>query len=339
VSRWIFFIAALLLAAALTTRPALAAGSTGDYAGRISAALAAMRDAQRHSGAARAHKLAAARALLPARVSVQLGGVRVHADLGVVRSDLATGHLARAAARLAAVRAALDAPSAHLSAPNQHNLAALDGILSRPPFVSPPDFWTALGRFLQGLVLRSPLGAVINAIGRLLHALLGSAAGPVERVLPIVAGLIVAAVLVFAAHRSFGTFVPHAALADEDREQGRRLDAAGARTRAAALAAAGNYREAARYVFLSTLLTLDEAGRLRIDATTGNRDVLRQARAVPHLAEALTPVVRGFELFWFGHAPVTRQDYERYRTLNERALAACRPVACRAPRARGGVAR
>src|SRR5918912_501692 len=234
VSHWIFFIATLVLAAALTTQPALAAGSTGDYAGRIS--------------------------------------------------------------------------------------AALDGILSRPPFVSPPDFWTALGRFLQGLVLRSPLGAVINAIGRLLHALLGSAAGPVETVLPIVAGLIVAAVLVFAAHRSFGTFLPRAALADEDREQGRRLDAAGARTRAAALAAAGKYREAARYVFLSTLLALDEAGRLRIDVTTGNRDVLRQARAVPHLAAALTPVVRGFELFWFGHAPVTRQDYERYRALNERAL-------------------
>ena len=329
-SRWIFFIAAVLLAAALTTRPAHAAtgriayAPTGDYAGRISAALAAVRDAQRHSGATRAHKLAAARALLPPRVSVQLGGVRVHADLGAVRSDLATGHLARAAARLAALRTALDAPAARLSAPNQHNLAALDGILSRPPFVSPPDFWTAIGAFLQRLVLRSPLGAVIDAISRLLHSLLGSTAGPVERVLPIVAGLIVAAVLVFAAHRSFGTFVPHAALADEDREQERRLDAAGARARAAALAAAGDYREAARYVFLSTLLALDEAGRLRIDVTTGNRDLLRQSRAVPHLAEALTPVVRGFELFWFGHAPVTRQDYERYRALNERALQVAR---------------
>ena len=328
-SRWIFCIAAVLLAAALTTQPAHAAGSTGDYAGRISAALAAVRDAQRDSGATRAHELAAARALLPPHVSVQLGGVRVHADLGAVRGDLATGHLARAAARLAALRTALDAPAARLSLPNQHNLAALDGILSRPPFVSPPDFWTALGEFLQRLVLRSPLGAVINAISRLLHSLLGSAAGPVERVLlkellVSVAGLIVAAVLVFAAHRSFGTFVPHAELADQDREEGRRLDAAGARARAATLAAAGDYREAARYVFLSTLLALDEAGRLRVDVTTGNRDVLRQARAVPHLAEALTPVVRGFELFWFGHAPVTRQDYERYRALNERALEVAR---------------
>ena len=182
----------------------------------------------------------------------------------------------------------------------------------------------AIGAFLQRLIMHSPLGAVINAIGRLLVSLLGSAAGPVATVVPIVAGLIVAAVLVFAAHRSFGTFVPQAALADEDREHGRRLDAAGARARAAALAAAAEYREAARYVFLSTLLALDEAGRLRIDVTTGNRDVLRQARAIPHLAAALTPVVRGFELFWFGHAPVTRQDYERYRALNERALEVAR---------------
>jgi Domain of unknown function (DUF4129) len=324
VSRWICSIAAVLLVAALTRQPALAAGSTGDYAGRISAALAAVRDAQRNSGVTRAHELAAARALLPPHVSVQLGGVRVHADLGAVRGDLVTGHLARAAARLAALRTALDAPAARLSAPNQHNLAALDGILSRPPFVSPPDFWTALGRFLQRLVLHSPLGAIINAISQLLHSLLGSAAGSVETVLPMVAGLIVAAVLVFAAHRSFGTFVPHAELADQAREEGRRLDASGARARAAALAAAGEYREAARYMFLSTLLALDEAGRLRVDVTTGNRDVLRQARAVPHLAEALTPVVRGFELFWFGHAPVTRQDYERYRALNERALEVAR---------------
>jgi hypothetical protein len=88
--------------------------------------------------------------------------------------------------------------------------------------------------------------------------------------------------------------------------------------------AAGEYREAARYVFLSTLLALDEAGRLRIDVTMGNRDVLRQARAVPYLAEALTPVVRRFELFWFGHTPVTRQDYERYRALYERALEVAR---------------
>jgi hypothetical protein len=227
VSRWICSIAALLLAVAFTAQPAHAAGRmqyapTDDYAGRISAALAAVRDAQRHSGATRAHELAAARALLPPHMSVQLGGVRVHADLSAVRGDLATGHLARATARLAALRTALDAPAARLSAPNQHNLAALDGILSRPPFVSPPDFWTALGRFLQRLVLRSPLGAVIDAISRLLHSLLGSAAGPVERVLlkellVSVAGLIVAAVLVFAAHRSFGTFVPHAALADGGR--------------------------------------------------------------------------------------------------------------------------
>ena len=89
--RWICSIAALLLAMALTTQPAHATAGrmqyapTGDYTGRISAALAAVRDAQHHSGATRAHKLAAARALLPPHVSVQLGGVQVHADLGAVR--------------------------------------------------------------------------------------------------------------------------------------------------------------------------------------------------------------------------------------------------------------
>jgi len=315
----------LLLLLALPPRTARAAESPSGYARRLSMALAAVRAAESASGAARAHDLSVARGLLPARLRAPVGGDVVSVDLGAVRRDLAAGRLRAAATRLAGMRAALDTPAARPAAPDARRLGDLDKILRGPPFTS-SDLWTTLGR----LVLGSPLGTVLGAVGRVLDGFFG-AVGAARRPggvgIKVVGGGGVGAARVFAATRLLTPFVPRATAGEDPFgvDAARlRVDAAAARNRATALAAAGAYREAARYVFLATLLALDEAGRLRIDEATGNRDVLRQARATPHLAEALTPVVRLFELFWFGHAPVTHEEYERYRLLSERALEAAR---------------
>lgn len=303
----------------LWAHPAQAAETPAAYAARLAAALSAVQDARQSSGTARLHALAAARALLPATVPVRAGAMLIQARLGAVRRDLNAGRLASAEQRLSALRAAVAAPSAGVAPPNARHLAALDTILRGPPFTTPPDLWTSISDFLQ----RSPLGALLDLLRRLWNSLLGSASD--SPLVPIVAGVIAAAALLFAVSRLFGRVVPQAGVAEEaENPLLTRLDAPAARQRAEALAASGQYREAARYTFLSTLLALDEAGRLRIDEATGNRDLLRQARATPLLAEALAPVVRGFDLFWFGHAPVNREEYERYRRLNERALQAAR---------------
>jgi len=315
----------LLLLLALPARIVCAADSSGGYARRLSMALSAVRTAERASGAARARDLSVARGLLPARLRARVGCDIVSVDLGLVRRDLVAGRLRTVDARLVGMRAALDTPAARPAAPDARRLGDLDKVLRAPPFTS-SDLWTTLGR----LVLGSPLGMVLGAVGRVLDGFfgaVGAARRPVVLLVEVVAGVVVAAALVFAATRLLTPFVPRATSGEDpfDVDVARiRVDAAGARTRAPALAAAGAYREAARYVFLATLLALDEAGRLRIDEATGNSDVLRQARATPHLAEALTPVVRLFELFWFGHAPVTREEYERYQRLSERALEAAR---------------
>ena len=296
----------------------LDADDASSYARRLSTALDAVRRAERGTGATRARDLALARGLLPPLLTVHQGGVTVRADLRAIRADVAAGRLSRAAARLAALRDALAAPAAQPAAPDHQRLHALDAILSGPPFATGQSLWTAIGDFIGNLVMHSPLGGLIDAIRRLL----GNAAG--SNAVPVVAGLVVAAALLFVARRSFGRVVPRVAVADDASAPGARLDAEAARARAATLAAGGDFREAARYVFLATLLALDEAGKLRIDSAAGNRDLLRQARAAPRLAEALAPVVRGFELFWFGHMPITREEYERYRRLNERVLEAAR---------------
>lgn len=301
----------------LSPRSVGAAETPRAYAARIAAVLTVVQQAEHEAGLAREHALAAARALLSPSVPVpvRLGGLTIQADLSSVRRDLITGRLARAEQRLAALHGALAAPSARAAAPDTRRLAALDAILRRPPFTTPPTLWDSIRQFLQG----SPLGAVWSFITNLWTTLLGSAAD--SAAVPIVAGVIAALALLFAASRLFGRVVPQTGV-DESLENPllARLDAPAARSRAATLAAAGEYREAARYLFLATLLALDEAGLVRIDEATGNRDVLRQARATPRLAEALSPVVRGFDRFWFGHVPLTREDYEGYQQLTERVL-------------------
>ena len=316
-------IAMLLLAAGLRSpHPAGAATTPQAYLQRIAAAISEVDGAQHRGGPARRRAVDAARALLSGIVTVRLGAVQVAADLGAALDDLNAERLTLVHARLAALVIALGAPSAHLTAPDRLRLASLDRILKSPPFISPPNLWTAIGDFLGRVVGSTPLGMVVDWLNRLLNAALASAAG--SPIVAIVAGLIVAVALVFAAGRSFGTLVPRADMADGQSTPSHRLDAAGARARAARWEAQGDFREATRFTFLATLLTLDEAGHLRVDDATGNRDVLRQARTVPRLSERLAPVVRDFEMIWFGHLAVSREEYELYRRLNDHVLEATR---------------
>jgi len=300
-----------------------------DYGRRIAAALTAVRTAARARGAARGRAIATAQALLtPVVIVVQAGPgdppVTVRATARDIRADLAVGRLPAAAARLSALESALAAPAAQPAAPDARQLNRLDDILRNPPFTQPDTLWSIIGRWLA----QTPLGAVWRSFVGFLQGLVNGSGAPIGNALPYVAALIVAAIAVYVVLRLRHPFVPHVLDAEgDDALLGGgtvRVDAAGARARAGSLAAAGEYREAARYVFLGTLLSLDEAGRLRIDEATGNRDVLRQARAMPRLAEALAPVVRLFDLFWFGHAPVTRDEYEQYRQLNDRVLEVAR---------------
>jgi hypothetical protein len=85
---------------------------------------------------------------------------------------------------------------------------------------------------------------------------------------------------------------------------------AGARARATALAEAGNYRQAMRYLYLATLLWLDEQRVLRYDPALTNREYLRRVD-VP-LSEALLPVVDLFDRVWYGVLPLDRRGYAAY---------------------------
>jgi hypothetical protein len=86
-----------------------------------------------------------------------------------------------------------------------------------------------------------------------------------------------------------------------------------ARDRAAASEAASDYRNAVRYLYLSSLLMLDERGLIHYDRTLTNREHLRQVAEKAQVAEALRPVVNTFDDVWYGFAPINELLYQQFR--------------------------
>ena len=113
---------------------------------------------------------------------------------------------------------------------------------------------------------------------------------------------------------------------------------AGARARAVTLAEAGDYRQAMRYLYLSTLLWLDERRVLRYDPALTNREYLRHVDTA--LCEALSPVVELFDRVWYGMAPLDRRGYAAYvkQVARVREIGAAPPAGVRVVDSKEGAA-
>ena len=95
-------------------------------------------------------------------------------------------------------------------------------------------------------------------------------------------------------------------------EGGEILTADMALKKAQQLSSGGDYRTAVRYLYLSSLLLLDERGLLRYDRSQTNREYLRSVANHPHLANPLRRVIDVFDRVWYGYQPLTQDDYTRY---------------------------
>lgn len=91
-----------------------------------------------------------------------------------------------------------------------------------------------------------------------------------------------------------------------------------ARDRAGESEATQDYRAAIRYLYLASLLLLDERGVLHYDRTLTNREHLRQVANQTELSSALRPVVNTFDRVWYGFAVVNEAMYEQFRQDVER---------------------
>ncbi len=81
---------------------------------------------------------------------------------------------------------------------------------------------------------------------------------------------------------------------------------------ASTLARSGDHRTAVRYLYLSSLLLLDERGLLRYDRSLTNREYLQQVQHT-ELQTHLHPIVDTFDRVWYGHMPLDSDGFASYQ--------------------------
>jgi hypothetical protein len=130
--------------------------------------------------------------------------------------------------------------------------------------------------------------------------------------------LLVTAVLLFLLSLFFvsrglsRSLVREAHLEGEGSESDDLLTSQGAFKRAEDLSVQGDYRNAIRYLYLSSLLVLDEQGVMRYDRSRTNREYLRSVSSRPELAAPLHDVIEVFDRVWYGFQKVDENTYKSY---------------------------
>lgn len=258
------------------------------------------------AGAARQARLMEAATLLASAREVQLASgvvTSLNNDTLIAQLRDPATNLESLRNRLRALQTALDEPPAVVSG---DDLTKLHDILNRPPFKEPES----------DSALLQWLARILQAINDLLARLVGNTAVGIydARDLIVLLGvlLIVAVLGYFALSLRRNTVAEVSLKADSPLDEAN-LTSSAALDNAQQFASAGDYRSAVRQLYLSTLLFLDERGRLRYDRSLTNREYLRAVASTPSLREALRPLVETFDRIWYGFAPISAHEFEAYR--------------------------
>ena len=193
------------------------------------------------------------------------------------------------------------------------DLGSLRGILAQPRFQwqeaqQDPirkwldEQWQRFLRWLAGL-FGSPEGAP------------GEVVEVTFNPIPYLAALLLVIVMAYIFRSFFSDLANEARLADESGADGEPVTADQAFARAQNLSRGGDYRAAVRYLYLSSLLLLDERGLLRYDRSRTNHEYLRSVADQPELAAPLREVIDVFDNVWYGYHNV---DEEAFRHYSER---------------------
>lgn len=188
----------------------------------------------------------------------------------------------------------------------------LEAILSNPPFAErqvSSDTW--LTRFLDWLV---------DVLERLFSpaAEAGGSSVSLVNLLIITVCCVLLALVLFYLVNSLRTAMVGEARATPDDDPEANLSASDAFEQAGVLASGGDYRTAVRYLYLSSLLWLEEQGMLRYDRALTNREYLANLADRPDLRERLAPIIETFDQVWYGYAPL---DAARFQTYEQQVAA------------------
>jgi hypothetical protein len=124
--------------------------------------------------------------------------------------------------------------------------------------------------------------------------------------------LLLVVILGFIGRELLANFVTEAEFAPASAAGAEVLTADTAFARAQELSHTGDYRTAVRYLYLSSLLLLDERDLLRYNRTQTNREYLRSVAHLPKLAATLREVIDIFDRVWYGYQPLDETAYAHY---------------------------
>ncbi len=184
---------------------------------------------------------------------------------------------------------------------------ALDQILAQPEFQwaseqpSPlADWWAQLQRRFWEFIARL-LSSDSPIVGIPLLSYVLTGLGTLALVL----------VLAYVLRGLLADFVAETEIDPEDIVD-QDMTAATALRQAQALSGEGDYRTAVRYLYLSSLLLLEERGLLRYDRSLTNREYLRSVAHLPQLAAIFRDVIQVFDRVWYGYQVLDKATYTRY---------------------------
>jgi hypothetical protein len=197
------------------------------------------------------------------------------------------------------LRALRDALAESLVEVSPADVAMLAGILSRPPFMRSENWYDSILRAISDFIerlFRNTTSGVFDA----------------RDLIILFAAIVVVAVLVYFLRNLRRSLVAEESLPPALMEQEARTPAE-AFDNAQRFASAGDYRSAVRQLYLATLLTLDQRGRIKYDPTLTNREYLHQASNDARTTAALQPIVETFDRTWYGFEPISVQEFDAYR--------------------------
>ncbi len=228
-----------------------------------------------------------------------------------VDSSYLVGELKKDAPDLKRLEALLDALlKAHAEYPQKvfsvQDILPLKEILARPEFqwdtataAQTPDWVQKIFDVIASLMDRLAYG-VQNAVYY-------------GRIPLIIAGVVIFVLSLFFISRNLSrNLVREAELAAGNGDGDGALTSNSALQRAQTLSSQGDYRNAVRYLYLSSLLILDEQGLLRYDHSRTNREYLRSVASKPQLANPLRDVIDVFDRVWYGFEAVDDETYRSY---------------------------
>jgi hypothetical protein len=124
--------------------------------------------------------------------------------------------------------------------------------------------------------------------------------------------ILLAGILVYAGRGLWKDLVGQAELEEGWADGAETLTSETAFQRASVLSGDGDYRTAVRYLYLSSLLLLDERGLLRFDRSRTNHEYLRSLSGAPLLAKPLRAVIDIFDRVWYGFEQIDQATYQDY---------------------------